>query len=79
MPDDGSGRDGPAAWVRGVGHRFGTVPALAGVDLELRRGGITALVGANGSGTTTLLRILAGILDPGAGEVEVLGMSRPVK
>jgi ABC-type multidrug transport system ATPase subunit len=77
MPDEGAGRDGPAARVCGVGHRFGGDPALAGVDLELRRGDVTALVGANGSGKTTLLRILAGILEPGAGEVEVLGIARP--
>ena len=70
---------GPAARVRGVGHRFGGTPAIAGIDLELPRGAITALVGANGSGKTTLLRILAGILEPGAGEVEVLGIAQPAR
>jgi ABC-2 type transport system ATP-binding protein len=84
MPsDDPAGGDPveaePASRARGVGHRFGRTAALAGVDLELRHGGITALVGANGSGKTTLLRILAGILEPSAGEVEVLGVIRPAR
>jgi len=77
MSIDDPAVSGPAARVRGVGHRFGGTTALAGVDLELRPGRITALVGANGSGKTTLLRILAGILEPSAGEVEVLGIGRP--
>ncbi len=77
MPIDRPAEPGPAARARGVGHRFGGTAVLAGVDLELRRGEITALVGANGSGKTTLLRILAGILAPGAGEVEVLGVAQP--
>ncbi len=67
----------PVSRVCGVGHRFGGTTVLAGVSLELRRGEITALVGANGAGKTTLLRILAGILAPNAGEVEVLGIARP--
>ncbi len=79
MPIDEPAGSGPAARVRGVGHRFGGTTALAGVDLELRRGAITALVGANGSGKTTLLRILSGILEPSAGEVEVLGIGRPAR
>lgn len=82
MPSEGTGGPdpgGPAVRTRGVGHRFGGTTALAGVDLELPRGGITALVGANGSGKTTLLRILAGILEPAAGEVEVLGVRRPAR
>jgi len=65
-----------ASRVRGIHHRYGDVHALSGVDLELRRGEVTALVGANGSGKTTLLRILAGIVTPSAGEVEVLGTGR---
>lgn len=79
MPTDGPGGAAAAARARGVGHRFGSTPALAGVDLELRHGEITALVGANGSGKTTLLRILAGILEPSAGGVEVLGIGRPAR
>lgn len=69
----------PVSRARKIGHRFGKTTALAGIDLELRRGKITALVGANGSGKTTLLRILAGILHPSSGEVELLGISQPTR
>jgi ABC-type multidrug transport system ATPase subunit len=79
MPTDGAAGAEPAARVRGVGHRYGGTPALAGVELALPAGGITALVGANGSGKTTLLRILAGVLAPSEGEVEVLGVGQPAR
>lgn len=59
--------------VRGLTRAFGAVQALAGVDLEARPGRVTALVGPNGSGKTTLLLVLAGLLTPDAGEVEVAG------
>ena len=48
--------------------RFGAVQALREVDLELRRGDRLALIGANGCGKTTLLRLLHGLLAPGSGE-----------
>ena len=47
---------------------------LTGVDLELRRGSATALVGANAAGKSTLLRVLIGTLAPDAGGVRVLGL-----
>jgi ABC-2 type transport system ATP-binding protein len=63
---------------RGLAFGYGDgEDALRGVDVELRRGTITALVGANGAGKTTLLRILAGNLRPAAGEVVVLGAAQP--
>ncbi|HEY7076147.1 MAG TPA: ABC transporter ATP-binding protein [Solirubrobacteraceae bacterium] len=55
------------------GVRFGYAggpPVLDGVDLELRRGEIVALVGPNGAGKTTLGKLAAGLLDPAAGRVE---------
>jgi ABC-type multidrug transport system ATPase subunit len=54
--------------LRGVSQRFGRKVVLRGVDLELRAGTITGLVGANGAGKTTLFLILAGLLQPDAGE-----------
>ncbi|MGY1440097.1 ATP-binding cassette domain-containing protein [Streptomyces reniochalinae] len=50
-----------------------TTPALCGVNLTVRRGEVTALVGANGSGKTSLAKILAGLLLPGEGEVWWVG------
>ena len=47
----------------------GTRPALSDVDLHIRRGQLVALVGENGSGKTTLAGIIAGLFEPGAGEV----------
>lgn len=52
-----------------VGH-LGRPPVLAGIDLELRRGEVVALLGRNGSGKTTLLRALADLAGPVAGTVE---------
>nr|WP_229658620.1 ATP-binding cassette domain-containing protein [Tsuneonella deserti] len=48
-------------------------PALDAVDLVIPEGGMTGLVGPDGSGKTTLIRILGGLIDPDAGEALVLG------
>jgi len=53
----------------GLAHRFGAIPALAGVSLSLRRQEILAVVGESGSGKTTLLNVLSGRLMPDEGEV----------
>lgn len=57
----------------GVGVRFGDAQILDGVDLEVGRGEVVALVGPNGAGKSTLLGVLAGDIAPTDGEVEVLG------
>ncbi len=59
--------------VRGVAKRYGAVQALAGVDLEVRRGEIFGLLGPNGAGKTTLISILAGLARADAGTARVLG------
>jgi ABC-type branched-subunit amino acid transport system ATPase component len=51
--------------------RFGPVVGADGVSLELAPGTITALVGPNGSGKTTVLRLLAGALPPDSGDVRL--------
>jgi tungstate transport system ATP-binding protein len=51
-----------------VSLRFGAVQALTGINLQLRRGDRLALVGANGSGKTSLLRLLHGLVAPSNGE-----------
>jgi branched-chain amino acid transport system ATP-binding protein len=52
---------------------YGPVRALAGVNLELAEGTITAVLGANGAGKTTLLRTINGLLRPRSGSVRVAG------
>ncbi len=64
--------------VREVSKSFGpggrSVAALTRVSMEMRPGVVTGLVGPDGAGKTTLMRILAGLVIPDSGEVTVLGM-----
>jgi len=66
-----------AICVRGVTKDFGigsaTTRALRGVDLDVPYGELLMLVGPSGCGKTTLVSIIAGTLEPGSGEVGVLG------
>jgi ABC-2 type transport system ATP-binding protein len=57
-----------------VAKKGPAVQALRGVSLQARRGKVTGLVGADGAGKTTLIRIAAGLLVPTAGNVTVLGL-----
>jgi ABC-2 type transport system ATP-binding protein len=66
--------DQPVIMAQAVGKRFGTVHALAGVDLEVPAGGVVGLLGPNGAGKTTLVRILATLLRPDTGRVWVAGL-----
>jgi ABC-type sugar transport system ATPase subunit len=61
--------DGPAVLLRmkGIHKRFPGVHALKGVDLEVNRGEVHALVGENGAGKSTLMHILAGVHKPDGG------------
>jgi ABC-2 type transport system ATP-binding protein len=59
--------------VRGLVKRYGPREAVAGLDLEVRRGEIFALLGPNGAGKTTTVEILEGFQRRTAGEVSVLG------
>src|SRR6059036_1968725 len=59
---------------RALHKRYGTVDAVNGLDLEVRRGECFGLLGPNGAGKTTTIEILEGLLDATSGEVEVLGM-----
>jgi ABC-2 type transport system ATP-binding protein len=58
--------------IRGLTHDYGEVVALRDLDLEVPPG-VTGLVGANGAGKTTMLRLLLGLLHPTAGEMTVMG------
>ena len=59
--------------LRAISQRFGRKVVLRDVDLELSARTITGLVGANGAGKTTLFLILAGLLHPDDGDVELGG------
>jgi ABC-type multidrug transport system ATPase subunit len=62
--------------VRGLRVRYGERVALDGVDLEVEPGVVTAVVGGDGAGKTSLLRVLAGSVRPAAGEVRRPGQDR---
>jgi ABC-2 type transport system ATP-binding protein len=53
--------------------RFGTLTAVDGLNLSVARGELFGLVGSDGAGTTTAMRMLVGIMDPSAGEAWVMG------
>jgi heme exporter protein A len=63
----------PVLDVRGLGKRFGTRWVLRGVTLEVQRGHAVGLMGSNGSGKSTVLRILATLLKPNAGTAAIDG------
>src|SRR4051794_28211959 len=63
----------PAIVVRGLEKSFEDVPVLRGVDLEIARGSIVALLGSNGSGKTTTVRILSTLAKGDTGTVAVNG------
>jgi branched-chain amino acid transport system ATP-binding protein len=62
--------------VRGIDVFYGHIQALRGVSLEVGAGEVVALVGANGSGKTTTLRTISGLLRPVVGQVFLEG--RPI-
>lgn len=59
--------------VRGLVKSYGSVPAVRGIDLDIRPGEIFALLGPNGAGKTTTVEILEGYRGRDGGEVSVLG------
>lgn len=59
--------------VKGLSKSFGGIVAASELDLELRRGTITALVGPNGAGKTTVFNLLTGFIRPDAGSVRLDG------
>lgn len=67
----------PVIAARGLVKRYGRVPAVDGVDLEVAAGERVALLGANGAGKSTTLFMLLGLVAPDAGRVEVAGHRYP--
>ncbi|HZY77560.1 MAG TPA: sulfate ABC transporter ATP-binding protein [Jatrophihabitantaceae bacterium] len=60
--------------ARGISKRFGNFVALDGVDLHVRSGRLTALLGPSGGGKSTLLRIVGGLEDADTGTVHIGGV-----
>jgi len=60
--------------VRGISKSFGQVRALQGISFEVTPGEVFGLVGPDGAGKTTTMRILAAILSPDSGTAEILGL-----
>jgi heme exporter protein A len=70
-------RSPEAIVCEGLVRRFGLRSALAGIDLSVASGEIVLVTGPNGAGKTTLLRVLATVLRPTGGRVEVAGHVLP--
>jgi ABC-2 type transport system ATP-binding protein len=68
---------GCALAIEGLVKRFAETTALAGLDLEVASGEVFGLVGPDGAGKTTAMRLAAGLLAPDAGSVTVLGREVP--
>lgn len=59
--------------LRGISRRFGAVEALVDVDLRVAAGEVVAIVGDNAAGKSTLAKVVAGVLRPDAGLIEIAG------
>jgi ABC-2 type transport system ATP-binding protein len=69
--------NGPAIHARGLAKHFGAVAAVDGLDLTVRRREVYGFLGPNGSGKSTTIRMLCGLMNPSAGEIDVLGYRIP--
>lgn len=58
----------------GLGKMYGELAAVDSLDLDVAAGSVTALLGGNGAGKTTTLSMLLGLLQPTAGNIEILGV-----
>lgn len=65
--------------VEGLSKRFGDLQAVDNVSLQIEQGHITGFLGPNGSGKTTTLRMLCGLLTPDSGSGQVLGLDFPAE
>ncbi|HVE21535.1 MAG TPA: ABC transporter ATP-binding protein [Acidocella sp.] len=66
--------DDIAIFAAGLSRRFGTVCAVREVSLSVRRGEIFGLVGPDGAGKSTMMRMLAGVLPPDTGRIIIAGV-----
>ncbi|MCB1704246.1 MAG: ABC transporter ATP-binding protein [Halioglobus sp.] len=68
-----------AIHAKNLSRHFGDVTAVESVDLDIPAGQIYGFLGPNGSGKTTIIRMLCGLLTPSSGEVRVLGLEVPAQ
>ncbi|MBK3332284.1 ABC transporter ATP-binding protein [Persephonella atlantica] len=61
--------------VRNLYKRFGKFEVLKGINLELQKGKVTAILGPNGSGKTTLIKSILGLVIPTSGDIYVKGIN----
>jgi NitT/TauT family transport system ATP-binding protein len=73
----GGGAAGAQVSIRGLGHSYGDLQTIECLDLEIPAHGVLGLVGPSGCGKSTLLELIAGLQEPGRGEVEAGGSSEP--
>ena len=59
--------------LTGLTKRYGKFTAVDGIDLEIRKGELFGFLGPNGAGKTTTMRMIAGILQPTSGTIEIAG------
>ena len=67
----------PVITTEGLAKRYGRLRAVDGIDLDVRAGDVYGFLGANGSGKTTTVRMLLGLVLPTAGSVRLLGEPMP--
>jgi ABC-2 type transport system ATP-binding protein len=64
----------PMILAEGVHKSFGSVPALAGIDVRVESGTVLAVLGRNGAGKTTFVRVVSTLLAPDGGTVRIAGV-----
>lgn len=77
-PQQLSGTAAAAVSMRGIEKRFGANVALKSVDFTVERGEIHALLGENGAGKSTLMHILAGLVTPDSGTIQISGATATI-
>ena len=68
---------GPVLTTRALAKQYGRLRAVDGIDLDVHPGDVYGFLGANGSGKTTTVRMVLGLVLPTSGEIELLGERMP--
>ena len=69
----GSPAAGRVATLTDIWKSYGAVPVLKGVSLALQAGEVHALLGGNGAGKSSLMKIMSGVIPANSGEIEING------